>query len=151
KRNCLIAGSTGGTEPPLFMVHGGAGFSFFSRAFVDEVGQDRPIYLFQLPGFDGRGEPLGTVEEIASAYIESMREVQPSGPYYISGMCSGAFIALEMCIQLQAAGQAIGRLILLDPFPWPPLLAQLYQHKSWWASILAIWLVASHGRSPRSR
>jgi len=35
-------------------------------------------------------------------------------------MCAGSFIALEMCHQLEAAGETIGRLILLDPTPAPP-------------------------------
>ena len=122
----VIVGRAGGSQPPLFLVHGAAGFSFFKRTFLDEVGQDRPIYLFQAPGLDGRTRPLRTVEEIAGAYVSSMREIQPAGPYYIAGMCAGSFIALEMCNQLVEAGQSIARLILLDPQPTPRALATRY-------------------------
>jgi thioesterase domain-containing protein/acyl carrier protein len=123
----VIVGRAEGSKPPLFSVHGAAGFSFFNRAFLDVVGQDRPIYLFQAPGLDGRTAPLQTVEEIASAYVASMREIQSAGPYHISAMCAGSFVALEMCNQLTEAGQAVARLILLDPRSVPPALARRYK------------------------
>jgi thioesterase domain-containing protein/acyl carrier protein len=122
----IVVGRAEGSKPALFMVHGAAGFSFFDKTFLDEVGQDRPIYLFQAPGLDGRTPILKTVEEIASAYIASMRKIQPAGPYHIAAMCAGSFIALEMCNQLTEAGQAIARLILLDPPPAPPALFDRY-------------------------
>ena len=37
--SALIAGSTRGSKPPLFMVHGGSGFAFLQPAFVDVVGR----------------------------------------------------------------------------------------------------------------
>ena len=37
--SALIAGSTGGSKPPLFMVHGGSGFAFLPAGFVDVVGE----------------------------------------------------------------------------------------------------------------
>jgi len=124
----VIIGRAEGSKPALFIVHGGAGFSFLGPAFFDEVGQDRPIYLFEA-GVDGRTKPLKTVEEMASVYIKSMREIQPAGPYNISAMCSGSFIALEMCNQLVEAGQNIPRLILLDPRPTPDAIADRYPKK----------------------
>jgi thioesterase domain-containing protein/acyl carrier protein len=122
----IFLGRAGGSKPPLFLVHGGTGFSFFHPAFFEEVGQDRPIYLFQAPGFDGRTKPLNSVEAIAALYITSMREIQSSGPFYIAGMCVGAFIALEICNQLTKAGQTIARLILLDPKSKPRALLGRY-------------------------
>ena len=123
---CLILGRAGGSKSPLFMVHGGKGFAFFAPVFLDIVGEERVVYLFQAPGLDGRMTALEsieestTVEEIAKLYIESMRTIQPTGPYYLAAMCAGSFIALEMCHQLESAGQVIGRLILLDPTPTIP-------------------------------
>jgi thioesterase domain-containing protein/acyl carrier protein len=125
----IVVGQAEGSKPPLFMVHGAAGFSFFNRGFIDGVGHDRPVYLFQAPGLDGHTRPLTSVEAIASAYVESMREVQPVGAYHIAGMCSGCFIALEMCNQLADAGQTVARLILLDPQPTPHMLAREYAVK----------------------
>lgn len=88
------------------MVHGGKGFAFFKSTFLDIVGEERSIYLFQAPGLDGR-TPLESVEEVvtlgdfATLYVDAMRTVQQSGPYHIAAMCAGSFIALEMCNQLE--------------------------------------------------
>jgi thioesterase domain-containing protein/acyl carrier protein len=111
----LIVGSAEGSKPPAFVVHGSLGFSFFKQAFLDEVGEDRPIYLFQAPGLDGRTRPLGSVEEIANLYVSTIRAVQPRGPYNIVAMCAGSFIALEMCNMIEEFGGTVARLILLDP------------------------------------
>ena len=117
---CLVLGRAGGPKPPLFMVHGGKGFAFFKSTFLDIVGEERSIYLFQAPGLDGR-TPLESVEEVvtlgdfATLYVDAMRTVQQSGPYHIAAMCAGSFIALEMCNQLEKVGQAVRRLVLLDP------------------------------------
>jgi thioesterase domain-containing protein len=37
-----------------------------------------------------------------------MRRLQPKGPYYLCGMCVGAYIAFEMACQLIAQGEKIG-------------------------------------------
>ena len=116
----LVAGRTSGSKSHVFMVHGGSGFAFLRPVFIDVVGADRPVYFFQAPGLDGRATPLGTVEDIARLYVQSMRAVQSNGPYNIVAMCSGSFIALEMCNQIKEAGETIAHLVLLDPDTMPP-------------------------------
>jgi thioesterase domain-containing protein len=104
------------------MVHGGLGYAFFRSAFLDVVGQDRPIYLFQAPGLDGRTPPLERLNDMVALYLRTMHEIQPKGPYYIAAMCGGSFIALEMCRRLSETGETVGRLILLDPPAVPPAI-----------------------------
>ena len=111
----MILGKEGGPKPPVFMVHGGKGFAFFRPVFLDIVGQERSVYLYQVPGLNGRMKTPDTVAEIAALYVEGMRGVQPEGPYHLVAMCGGSIIAMEMCHQLQQAGQTIHRLVLLDP------------------------------------
>ncbi len=124
---CIVLGRAGGPKPPLFMVHGGKGFAFFGPKFFDIVGEERSIYLFQAPGLDGR-TPLESIDEVvtlkdyAGLYVEAMRKLQPTGPYHLVAMCSGSFIAVEMCEQLEKVGQAVRRLILLDPTSVPPAM-----------------------------
>jgi thioesterase domain-containing protein len=43
-----------------------------------------------------------------------MREIQPVGPYYLAGYCSGGVVAFEMARQLEAANEAVGLLALID-------------------------------------
>jgi thioesterase domain-containing protein/acyl carrier protein len=123
--SCLILGRAGGPKAPLFMVHGGKGFAFFKPVFLDIVGEDRSVYLFQAPGLDSRApleaaEEDRTVEETARLYAKALRLVQPKGPYHLAAICAGSFIALEICRELEQAGEIVARLILLDPTPAPP-------------------------------
>src|SRR5262249_2780512 len=113
----LVVGHAGGSQPPLFVVHGMAGFSFFYLEIVEQMGEDRPVYLFQVPGLDGRTKPLDSFEQIAEVYVRSMRNIQRGGLYHILAFCGGAFLALEMCKQIKASGENVERLILLDPLP----------------------------------
>ena len=125
---CLILGRAGGPKPPLFIVHQGKGFAFVKPEFLDILAEDRSTYLFQAPGLDARItrleeiEKVTTVEAIAKSYVDAMRTIQPTGPYHLASICAGSFIALEMCHQLEKIGQAVGRLILLDPTPAPPMI-----------------------------
>ena len=50
----VAVGRATGAQAPVFIVHGAWGFSFLKRAFIEELGQDRPVFLFQAPGLDGR-------------------------------------------------------------------------------------------------
>ena len=81
--------------------------------------------MFQAPGLDGRVSPLASVEEFAALYLNSIRRIQPAGPYYIVAMCAGSFIALEMCNQLSEVGESVARLVLLDPPVAPPAVKQI--------------------------
>jgi len=46
-----------------------------------------------------------------------MREVQPAGPYMLGGRSSGGTIAFEMACQLEAEGEKVAVLALLDTYP----------------------------------
>jgi thioesterase domain-containing protein len=50
-------------------------------------------------------------------YLPLLRHHQPVGPYHLGGHCNGALIALELAHRLTAAGQKVGKLILIDPPP----------------------------------
>src|SRR6266567_3409711 len=68
--------------------------------------------------FDGLPVPP-TLEIMATAYIESMRAVQPEGPYLLGGFCGGGVIAFEIAQQLRAKGQVVDLLVLLEPGAGP--------------------------------
>jgi thioesterase domain-containing protein len=53
---------------------------------------------------------------MAAKYIQEIRTVQPDGPYHLSGLSMGGMIAFEMAQQLQAQGQQVAVLILLDTY-----------------------------------
>ncbi len=55
-----------------------------------------------------------TFEEVAAAHLETMRSIQAEGPYFLSGYCNGGLLAYEMARQLQAQGQTVGLVLLMD-------------------------------------
>jgi thioesterase domain-containing protein len=57
---------------------------------------------------------LTDMRSLALAYIEGMRSIQPSGPYYLGGMCAGAHIAEQMILELEAQGETVGLFAVFD-------------------------------------
>jgi thioesterase domain-containing protein len=51
--------------------------------------------------------------------------VQPKGPYLLGGFSGGGLTAWEMARQLEAAGEEVALLVLLDtPLPMRPALSR---------------------------
>jgi thioesterase domain-containing protein len=85
---------------------------FYSLA--QELGDDQPFFGFQAAHpseFEGQHP---SIEDMAGAYIESMRAVQAEGPYFIGGYSFGSVVAFEMAQQLINRGQRVGLVALLD-------------------------------------
>ena len=78
---------------------------------------DRPFYGLQPQGLDGKEEIHTTIEEMAAHYIKEMKTIQPKGPYFLGGLCAGSWVAFEMAHQLEAAGEQVGALIIVDADP----------------------------------
>jgi len=78
------------------------------------LGLDQPFYALDPYNFDGL-QVTPTIEAMAAAHIQSLRTVQPEGPYLLGGFCNGGLVAYEMARQLHAAGQRIDLLVLIDP------------------------------------
>ena len=95
----------------------------FYKHLAQHLGGDQPVYGLQT-AIDEKGEPkFAEVEAMASQYIQEIRSVQPEGPYYLGGLCMAGIIAFEMAQQLQAQGQRVAVLALLDtPIPSSTLL-----------------------------
>ena len=111
----LVPVQTSGSRRPIFYVHvhieGGA---FYCFTLARDLGSDQPLYVLEPYRFDGLRIPP-TLEAMAATYIESLRSVQPEGPYLLVAFCGGSPIAFEMAQQLRAAGQAVDLLVLIEP------------------------------------
>ena len=103
-----------GTKAPFFFVHPIGGNVLNFSGFCSHFGPDQPIYGLQARGLNGEEAPHTTVEEMAADYIQSIRGVQPEGPYYIGGFSAGGLVAFEMARQLRSIAQPVGILALLD-------------------------------------
>nr|WP_281244126.1 alpha/beta fold hydrolase [Xenorhabdus japonica] len=77
--------------------------------------QQLPVYALQARGFTVEHNfPYTSVEGAARAYIQNIRQIQPHGPYHLLGHSFGGWIAFEMALQLQAGGERVSDLILID-------------------------------------
>ncbi|WP_232383088.1 non-ribosomal peptide synthetase [Actinomadura violacea] len=111
----LLPIRTTGTRPPVFFVHPAGGLAWSYLQFQRHLGPDQPIYGLQGSAFT-RADLPGSVEEMAQDYLEQIRSVQPSGPYHLAGWSLGGLIAYEMAVRLQAAGERVGLLALIDAY-----------------------------------
>jgi thioesterase domain-containing protein len=74
---------------------------------------EQPLYGLQARGLDGLAEPHTQVEDMAGEYVQAIRGVQPTGPYYLGGYSLGGLVAFEMAQQLLRAGERVALLALL--------------------------------------
>ena len=105
-----------GSRPPLFCVSTPNVNALGYRALSHFLGQDQPVYGLQAQypeDLEGEHSPAA-VEELATDYMEAMRAARPVGPYQLIGMCRGAHIAYEMARRLEAEGQKVTLLGVLD-------------------------------------
>jgi amino acid adenylation domain-containing protein len=110
----LVPLQTGGAEAPIFFVHQAGGNVMAYLELARCVGRHRPFYGIQSQGVDGKAVPLADVESMAALYVEAMRSVQPHGPYLLGGHSMGGKVAYEMARQLDAAGERVGMLAVVD-------------------------------------
>ncbi|HEY4817320.1 MAG TPA: thioesterase domain-containing protein [Candidatus Acidoferrum sp.] len=56
----------------------------------------------------------GSLECIAEQLVQSIRERRPEGPYMLGGWCAHGLLAFETARQLQAQGQEVAQVLLLE-------------------------------------
>lgn len=113
------------TSAPLFVVAGMFGNVLNLRHLALQFADTRAVYGLQARGLIGDSAPHETIEDAAADYIAEIRQVQPSGPYLLSGFSGGGITAYEMAQQLRAAGEEVAVLALLDtPLPVRPSLSK---------------------------
>lgn len=115
-----------GRKPPLFFLHGDFnGGGFYTTRLAPKLGPDQPFYIVHPFGVHGGSIPR-TVESMAAQYIAEIRRTAPHGPYRIGGYCTGGLIAFEVARVLEASGERIDRLILVDAVPKNVELTPIY-------------------------
>jgi amino acid adenylation domain-containing protein len=103
-----------GDEQPFFCVHPIGGSVFCYTALARHLGPERPFYGIQARGLSGEGPPFLRLEDMAAYYIETIRGVQPEGPYLLGGWSMGGVVAYEMAQQLYWQGQKVALLAVMD-------------------------------------
>ena len=101
-------------KPPLFLIHPSVGYVSSYRDLVHHLNEAQPVYAIQARGLDGEIVPLSRVEEMATRYIRDIRMRQPEGPYFLGGASFGGMVAFEMARQLDALGEKVALLTMID-------------------------------------
>jgi len=114
-----------GTQPPLFFIYPLGRAAHYSvqgtYKLAKLLGQEQPLYgvrygLAKTQHLDELPIPPRRIDAIARHYLDEIRQIQPTGPYYLAGRSGGGIIAFEMACQLSQQGAQTAVLALLDSF-----------------------------------
>jgi amino acid adenylation domain-containing protein len=112
-----LAGPRNGvSEPPLFLMHAGAGHVLCYLELARLLDGERPLYGLQTPAWR-EGDPPREIESLAETYMEEILAVQPEGAYHLAGWSLGGLLAFEVARRLERRGHRVGLLALIDSRP----------------------------------
>nr|WP_218003847.1 non-ribosomal peptide synthetase [Nocardia pneumoniae] len=106
-----------GTADPLFCLHPMYGLSWSYVGLARFLPTEQPILGIQSPALSEDGYLPGSLTEMARRYVAEIRAVQPEGPYRLLGWSLGGVVAHAVATELQAAGEQVSLLAMLDSYP----------------------------------
>ncbi|KAL4942696.1 hypothetical protein BDV06DRAFT_221967 [Aspergillus oleicola] len=118
-RAILLQGDPDSKEPPLFLVTESSG-SVAVYIYFPALPFGTPIYAIESPFLSCPERNNLSVPELSGIYIETMRTVQPAGPYLLGGYSFAAVYAYEMAYQLSLMGERLTGIIIVDMYVPPP-------------------------------
>ncbi len=131
--NPAIALQTTGQCTPLWLIHPGVGEILIFLHLAKHI-NDRPVYALRSRGFDG--EPyFQSIQECVSTYYETMKKLQPKGPYALLGYSYGGTLAFELAKVFEAAGDEVKLLGVIDQ---PPNIKMRVRHSNWTNVVLTL-------------
>ena len=104
----------GESDPPLFLIHDGDGETLLYRNLAKRMPPSRPVYGVQPMSHDHFPMLHTRISDMATYYADQIRGVQPVGPYSLGGMCAGGLLSFEVACQLQAQGQRVNLVAIMD-------------------------------------
>lgn len=116
----LLQGTPRPGIPSLFLTPPGSGNAFVFRT-LPKFSNDCAVYSFGSPFLMTKSESSWTVEETATIYANTIRSIDPEGPYILGGWSMGTATAYETSYQLHEQGKQVLGIIMLDlALPRPP-------------------------------
>lgn len=109
----LVPIQTKGYKPPFFYV-APYSISVLQMSDIASCFEERPFFGIQPLGLSEGEEIHTSIEDMAAYNIEAIRNVQPHGPYFLGGHCTGAWVAYEMASQLEQMGESVAYLAIVD-------------------------------------
>jgi len=107
-----------GEGPTLFCFHPASGFAWQFSILNRYLDRRWSITGIQSPTAQGALGRSQNIEQLCDAHLQQVRAQQPHGPYYFIGYSLGGTLAQGIAARLEAAGETVAFLGLLDT--WPP-------------------------------
>ncbi len=129
ERDMVLLRRGDSSKPPLFCLYG----VLLYRELAEHLKTDRSVYgvylqaeidLLKTGDMKQFTAVFSNISVIADQYLAAIRQVQPSGPYYVVGESFGGIIAYEIAQKLQASGEVVNLVAMMDAraptlFPQP--------------------------------
>ncbi|WP_425667186.1 amino acid adenylation domain-containing protein [Vibrio tubiashii] len=109
KLNADVNGSA-----PVFCVHPVTGRTVGYQKLAQVLSGKRTVYGVQSQSFVYPNRFDTSFSAMADAYCATIRQIQPSGPYTLIGWSLGGALCQEITARLEAAGESVAFLGLLD-------------------------------------
>lgn len=122
-----------GSRTPIFMVHSGIGEVLVFVSLAKYFQEERPFYALRARGFDRDQTFFTSMHEMVSCYASAIKHTQRTGPYAIAGYSYGGVVAFEIAKYLEAQGDEIKFLGLVNI---PPRIAGRLYEIDWTRGIL---------------
>ncbi len=111
--------STDTTGTPLFCFTGAGASALCFVPLAQRVGTHTAVYAFEPSGLSTGTFPDWSVGRAVQRHRADLRRIQPHGPYTLIGHSLGAHIALETARHLEAEGETVELVVMLDPWLSP--------------------------------
>ena len=110
-QQCIFALNHQSQGTPVFFLHDMLGNAKQYVTLASKV--NSPFYGIE----PTRYAPLESLEDLARHYVRHIRRLQPHGPYALGGFSLGGLICLEIALQLEAVGETVEKVIIVDLIP----------------------------------
>ncbi|SDY75283.1 amino acid adenylation domain-containing protein [Nitrosomonas sp. Nm33] len=105
-----------GRTQPLFCLHAGLGTVFDYQPLAKRLQGLRTVYGLPCRMLADPAHRDTSLNQMAEDYCSMIRAVQPEGPYHLLGWSLGGTLAAMIAALLEAAGQTVAFLGLIDPY-----------------------------------
>lgn len=122
-RSQIVSFRRSGAGSPLFCFPGSGGNPNIFREMVAALPEGQPVYAIDMEWLCETNEDF-SIEQLAAFYLDAIRKIQKSGPYYLCGYSFGGLVAYEMAMRLIDEGDRASLVALLDA-PNPALISNL--------------------------
>ncbi|WP_411816378.1 amino acid adenylation domain-containing protein [Hyphococcus sp. DH-69] len=109
---------------PLFCIHSIVGVSWSYGGLLRHLSDHDPVYGLQARRLADAAAPQPqSVDDMAQDYLNEIRAIQPHGPYRLLGWSLGGLAAHAIAARLEAEGEEVSYVGLLDAFPYAQQIA----------------------------